>query len=180
MDLLKLRRIMKSKKPHFIRQDANKRKEIGIAWRRPKGMHSKMRLRKRGHPKHVEIGWRSPISGRGLHRNGLTQMIVRNVHDLEKMDAKKDGVIIARTTGLKARLVLLNAVKEKGFTLLNVKAEKILQQAEARTARKKTEKKAEKPEAKQKKQEKKEEMSDEERKKAEKEEKDKVLTKRDI
>ena len=187
MNLLEIRRIIKSKKPHFKRQDENKRKEVSDSWRRPKGIQSKMRLRKRGHPKHVEIGYRSPEEVRGLHRNGLTQNIVRKITDLEALNAQKDGVIIARTVGLKNRLLILHTATQKGFTLLNTTAERIQKKSAAREQRaaqkKHQQKKAEpapKPAKKQPEKAAAAEATEEDKKKAEKEEKDKILTKRDI
>ena len=41
--LLELRKRIKRKKPEFIRQDAHKKKSLESKWRKPKGLHSKMR-----------------------------------------------------------------------------------------------------------------------------------------
>ena len=56
MSLLELRRAMKRKKPDFIRQDSHKKAGLGAKWRKPKGIHSKMRKKHKG--KYVKIkGW---------------------------------------------------------------------------------------------------------------------------
>ena len=47
-DLLKLRNRMKSRKPNFVRQQYNKKKSLGKKWHAPRGMHSKLRLGKKG------------------------------------------------------------------------------------------------------------------------------------
>mgnify|MGYP001597110668 FL=1 len=98
-ELLVLRKRIKSKKPDFIRQDIHKKKRLDRKWRRPKGLHSKIKMRFRGRAKRVSAGYRSPKKVRGLHKSGLQQCVVRSLRDLKDLDAKKNGLIIAATLG---------------------------------------------------------------------------------
>lgn len=52
--------VIRKKKPKFIRQDTNRAKKFKIKWRKPKGMHSKLRLNKKGHQKSPSQGYRAP------------------------------------------------------------------------------------------------------------------------
>ena len=120
-ELLKLRKRAKAKKPNFIRQDAHKKAEISKKWRRPRGFQSKMRLHKRGYRKSPSQGYRSPAVVRGLDKSGLVPTIISSKKELENIDAKNQGAIIAKAVGLKKRVELVNYAKEKGITILNIK-----------------------------------------------------------
>ena len=121
-DLLELRKQIKSKKPSFIRQDFHKKKKLGKKWRRPTGLHAKMRTRPRGRPRAISIGYRGPKMVRGMHKTGLKQFIIRSVNDLEGLDAKKDGLVISSSLGAKKRIVILKRAKELGLNILNIKS----------------------------------------------------------
>ena len=52
---LKLRKLLKSKKPAFIRMDSWVKPSIKkSSWRRPKGLDNKIRLQRKGFPKIVK------------------------------------------------------------------------------------------------------------------------------
>lgn len=184
MSILELRKILKSKKPAFFRQDSKKRKRIGESWRRPKGIQSKMRLKKKGHPKPISSGYRSPKEVRGMHKKGLFPVRVMNPEQVSGIDSKNEGIIIGKGTGLREKIAILEEAAKKGIVVLNAKIEKLMQKQEERKKemKQKEEKgKMPKKEARKKQEAKKApEMTEEEKKKIEKEEKDKLLTKRDI
>ena len=73
--LLNIRKKIKSKKPFFFRQDAHKNLKLGDKWRKPKGLHSKMRLGFKGYRKSVSIGYGSPKITKNLHKSGLSVKI---------------------------------------------------------------------------------------------------------
>ena len=120
-ELLELKKQMKSKKPHFIRQDAHKKKKLSKKWRRPKGLHSKIRLKLRGRAKYVSVGYRGPKKVRYLHKSGLQQHIVRSITDLGGLDAKKICLIISSSLGDRKKITILKKVEELGFNILNIK-----------------------------------------------------------
>jgi large subunit ribosomal protein L32e len=190
-DLLKLRKAIKKKKPEFIRQDAHKKPKLKKKWKRPKGLHSKMRLCIKGYRRSVEKGWGSPREARGLHPSGLKAVLVYAVADLDKIDAKVSGGIISAGVGLKKRVEIAKAAKERGIMILNVKVDKFLagfeeemkKRKEMRAkwiAEKEKKKKEKEAKAKEKKEEKlAEKLTEEEKKEKEKEEKEKILTKKE-
>jgi large subunit ribosomal protein L32e len=179
--LLQIRRHLKKKKPKFIRQDAHKKAKLYNVWRRPKGIDSKMRLGLRGYRRPVEIGWGSPKEVKHLHKSGLEQVMVHNPEELGKVDAKKQGVVIAGAVGTRNRVAIVREAMQKNITILNIKnPQEYLQGVEAKMRAKAEEKKKmekAKPEKKVEKKVQEPVLDDEERKKKEKEEKDKILTK---
>lgn len=187
-ELLELRKKKKSKKPNFTRQEITKKKKLrnNGGWRRPKGIQSKVRLGKRGHETMPSPGWGSPKEVKHLHKSGLKQILVYNLNDLDKIDPKKEGIILSKI-GKKKKLDLIKKAEEKGIKILNIKDVKAFVEKVKKDREEKTKKKAEKiaskekKKAKPKKEEKKteeKEIKEEDKKKEDKKEKDKVLTKK--
>lgn len=177
--LLELRRVIKKKKPRFIRQ-SSLRKKLCKKWRRPKGIHSKMRLSRGGKAANAQAGYGSPKAVKGLSREGLIPIIINTEKDLEEIDSKNAGIIIASNVGLKKRIELVKRAAEKGLKLLNIKdADKLMKKWEQKRAEKKKqrEEKKKKP-AKLPKKKLEEKLTEEEKRREEKKEKEKVLTKR--
>ncbi len=186
--MLKLRKAIKNKKPDFIREEYQKRACIPLPWRKPRGLHSKMRHRFAGHRALVDPGYGSPKAVYGLHPSGYEQVVVHTLNELQKINPKIQGVILGSSLGLPKRIAILTKAKESGIKVLNVKdidaeLKKIQDGISARKEikakiAKKKEEKAKAKEPKQKKPELAEKISEEEQKKKDKEEKDKVLTTR--
>lgn len=197
-ELLDLRKKIKRKKPSFTSQDSHKRARINKKWRRPKGWQSKIRLNKRGYRKKVSPGYGSPKKIYGLHPAGLKPVLISSMEDIEKLDPKNEGAIIAKTTGQKKRVQLIKKAREKDISILNVKdPAKFIKQVEEKF-RKKQEKKKEKEAEKSRKKKEQEEksrketqksetkkdelgekVSEEVKKEEEKKEKDKLLTRKE-
>jgi hypothetical protein len=78
-----------------------------------------MRIRKKGWPKSVEVGYRGPRKARGLHPSGYREILVRNVDDLAKIDPKVQAVRIAHTVGMKKRAEISLRAGEKHIYILN-------------------------------------------------------------
>ena len=118
--LLRVRKTQKKRKPHFIRQESWRYKRVGVSWRRPRGIDSKMRVKKKGRPKSVEVGYRSPKIVRGFHPIGLEEKLVHNVEDLK--DVAQDQVVrIGHTVGLLKRLKITEKAKELGLHVVNIR-----------------------------------------------------------
>ncbi len=185
------------RKPGFTRQDAHKKAKLAGSWRKPRGLQSKVRLKRRGYVRQISTGYGSAKSTRGTVK-GLVPATISVVADLEGLDAKKHGAIIASGLGSRKRERLITLAKEKGITVLNLDAEKKLasirerlanrqkdkaERVAAKEKKKKTlEEKAKKEAQKEKEAAKKDAeadaLSDEDRKKQEEAEKQKVLTKK--
>ena len=182
--LLEIRKKIKARKPEFIRQDYHKKPGLKRKWRKPKGLHSKLRLNKRGKFKKVSKGYRSPREVRGLHKTGLEERRVDNIKQLDVLDNKKQGVIISSTVGKKNRIVILKRAKELGFSVLNIRnPEDYIKNAEQEMAAKKKVKKDEKKGVKDKTAKEEEKLAgkaaEEDKKEEGKKEKDRLLTKRE-
>jgi len=179
--LLTLRKEISKRRPEFVQQDQHKRPDLQLRWRRPKGMHSKMRHGVWGRPVSVNPGYRGPAAVRGLHDSGLIPMLVHNVEQLGSVDPKTHGAIIGHIGGRKKTEVLA-ACKQKGIMVFNVKNVDVTMKALADkvTARKDAKKAAVKrKEEKAKSIPKKEAKKEEPTKEQEKKEMEKVLTQRE-
>ncbi len=185
--LLKLRKQLKGRKPDFIREDYQKRACIPLPWRRPRGIHSKMRHRFAGHRALVHPCYGSPKAVYGLHPSGYEPVLIHTLNELAKLDPKTHGVVLGSTLGLPRRIALLTQAKALGLKVLNAKdidatlkavqdgiaARKAAKTQAAKAKETKTKEKekaaqAKKPELAQK-------VNEEETKKQAKEEKDKAL-----
>ena len=69
-DLSKRNR-MAHKRPTFKRQNWFRYKRLGEKWRRPRGIHSKMRRHFKYRIPVAQVGFRGPASVRGLHPSGF-------------------------------------------------------------------------------------------------------------
>ena len=119
--LLKIRTQLKRKKPRFLRQEWWRYPKFknNPKWRRPKGIDSKMRLKKKGKPRSPSIGWSSPRAVRGLHPSGYEEVLVHNLRELEAIDPTRQVARIARTVGARKRETILARAKELGVKVLN-------------------------------------------------------------
>ncbi len=182
--LLTLRKEISKRRPAFVMQDQHKRPDLQIRWRKPKGMHSKMRHGVWGRPASVNVGYRGPAEVRGLHESGLIPILVQNAEQVAKLDAKTQGVIIAHVGG-KNKTQILQACKQQGIAIFNVKNvdQELQKLASAVTARKEAKKATEQRRtAKAKTAPKKEEKKETEEpvtKEQERKEMEKVLTKKE-
>ncbi|MFH1821703.1 MAG: 50S ribosomal protein L32e [Methanobacteriota archaeon] len=111
---------MKRKRlPKFRRQEWFMAKRLGEKWRKPRGRDSKLRVRKKGKGKMVTIGYRLPKDIRGLHPSGLAEVMVKNVAEIEGIDASKQAVRIASSVGRRKREPILKKAGELKIRVLN-------------------------------------------------------------
>ncbi|WP_082662347.1 50S ribosomal protein L32e [Candidatus Methanomethylophilus sp. 1R26] len=119
VEALAQRAVISGKRPAFKRQEWYRYKMLGEMWRKPRGIHSKMRRRFKKRPAMVEIGYRGPAKARDLHPSGFEEVMVYNAEDLEKIDPKKQAARIGRTVGTKKRVAIEDRAKELGIRVLN-------------------------------------------------------------
>jgi large subunit ribosomal protein L32e len=117
---LHLRARIKSKKPDFVRQESWRYVRLKENWRRPKGIDNKMRMKIKGWPPTVNVGYRGPKAARGLHPSGFEEILVYNVEDLGKVDPRTQAIRIAHTVGKRKRMQIIQEARKKGITILNV------------------------------------------------------------
>lgn len=184
-ELLALRKKMKARQPGFLRQDSHRHKRLAKVWRKPTGLHSKMRHNAAGQAASVAIGYRSPVAVQGLDRNGLQPVRVFNVDQVAELNKKTQSAVIGAGVGMRSRVAIVDALNKAGITINNLKDSKeyagkvkhVLKArkdaASARHARKQKTAPAKKKE------EKAPELSEEDRKELERKEAEKVLTRKE-
>lgn len=107
------------KKPRFLRQSAKAYKRLGEKWRRPRGMHSKLRRKEKSKGKMPSPGYGAPKSLRYLHPSGYKEVLIHNVKELEKVNPEKEAIKIAHTIGRKKREEILKKAEELKIKVLN-------------------------------------------------------------
>lgn len=119
----------------FLRRNWSKASRLGRkrknkqVWRSPKGRHSKTRGERKGYPAIVKIGYKQDNKTSGLIQN-KTPVIVRNVKELEMI--KKNEIAIIGNVGMKKKIEIAKKAKEKGISISNMDAVKVLKKAEKR------------------------------------------------
>ena len=182
--LLSIRRLLKRKKPKFVKQDAHKKPKLSDAWRKPRGLQSKMRLKKSGYRRSISVGWKSPALVKGFNREGLKPVLVKNVSDLKNVKPKTDIVVISSVVGTKKKIDILNEAEKLSLKVENFKdAKKFIEskQKEIKANKEKKELKKKKSQEKVSKKDtvektKKKDEDFEDKKSQEKKERDKILT----
>jgi large subunit ribosomal protein L32e len=118
-ELLELRKSMKAKKPKFLRSSCKIKARVSNNWRKPKGLQNKMRLNLKGYRVTVNPGYGSPIAVKHLdYKTGLLPVRVSNKNELEKIDIKTQGIIIASTVGARKKLEIINIAEEKNIIII--------------------------------------------------------------
>ena len=110
-ELLELRKRLKKKKPDFVRQDFHKKRLSG-RWKKPRGLHSKVRLGLRGKPKGISRGYSSPKKVRSFDKHGLKPVLVASLKGIERIKKESEGAVIKSSVGLKKRYEILKRLKE--------------------------------------------------------------------
>ena len=117
-DLIK-RDVIEARRPAFKRQEWFRYQKLGDAWRRPKGIHSKMRRGIKRRPPMANVGFGGPVTVRGRHPSGFEEVLVYNPGDLEGLDPKIQAARIGGTVGMKKRIVIEDRAVELGIRVLN-------------------------------------------------------------
>jgi large subunit ribosomal protein L32e len=106
-------------KPDFRRPESWRYRRLRESWRRPRGTSNKVRLEKRGWPRRVKVGYRSPRRVRGLHPSGLQDVLIHNLKELEALDPKTQGARLAAGLGRRKREAILARARELGIRVFN-------------------------------------------------------------
>jgi len=96
-------------RPVFRRSEFGRFKKLKEKWRKPRGIHNKIREGKKGiKPK---IGWKKP------EKEEIPR--IENLNELKNLKAKE--IIISSAVGKKKRLEIEKYCKESNIKILNIK-----------------------------------------------------------
>jgi large subunit ribosomal protein L32e len=107
------------RRPEFRRQEWFRYAKLGIKWRKPRGMHSKMRRHYKYRPTIVSIGFRGPALVRGLASSGFQEVLVYNPSNLDVIDPKTQAARIGGTVGGKKRATIIEKADQLKIRVLN-------------------------------------------------------------
>lgn len=117
---------MSTRRPRFLRVDTVRHLRLGKKrrklqkWRRPRGHHNKLRLKRFSYPVQPGIGYGTQQQQAGKVQ-GLIPSLVHNIQELAMLNPKTHAAILAKI-GAKKKLELLKKARELQITLLNVSA----------------------------------------------------------
>ncbi len=117
--LMKLRKRISKKRPHFKRFESWRFVRIRDQWRKPRGIDNKMRTEESGWPKSVKVGYRGPSAVRGLHPSGMEEVMVWNPGDVEGVDAETQVARIGGSVGGRKREAILEKAEKLQIRILN-------------------------------------------------------------
>ena len=117
-DLSKRNR-MSHKRPTFKRQNWFRYKRLGEKWRRPRGIHSKMRRHFKYRIPVVQIGFRGPASVRGLHPSGFEEVMIQTPKEVDNVNPEVQAIRIASTVGDKKREVIVKKADKLKIRIFN-------------------------------------------------------------
>ena len=116
---LRLRSLKKSRVGPFRRQEWFRYKRLGIKWRKPRGLHSKMRRNMKYRSNIPRIGYGAPSEAKGLHPSGFKEVMVYNVKELDGIEPKTEAARIGHGVGTRKRKEILERARERGIRVLN-------------------------------------------------------------
>ncbi len=122
LDRSRLKKLIARKdKPEFLRHLWWKFKKFQnkLAWRRPKGNDNPMRMKEKGYPPPVSVGYRTPRIIRGLHPSGLKPVVVSSVSQLKSYSPDEVIVYISSTVGRRKKALILEEARKLGFRVAN-------------------------------------------------------------
>lgn len=116
---IRLRKVVKARKPKFRRHESWRYKRLKESWRKPRGLDNKMRLEVKGWPRRVKVGYGGPKIARGLHPSGCKEVLIHTPDEIAKVDPKTQAIRIAHTVGTRKRIQIASLAREKEIHVLN-------------------------------------------------------------
>ncbi|UCH56743.1 MAG: 50S ribosomal protein L32e [Candidatus Bathyarchaeota archaeon] len=117
--LMKIKKRMAQKRPKFAKFESWRLARLKDHWRRPTGIDNKMRQKRKGWPKTVNVGYGSPKSVRNLHPSGYEEVAVYNIGDLTIVDPETQVARIGASVGKKKRMAIVEEAASLGIRVLN-------------------------------------------------------------
>jgi large subunit ribosomal protein L32e len=109
--------------PKFLRRHTDYKSRLGKkrkkkqVWRRAKGRHNKVRLKRKGYPIKVMVGFKQSKKAKPI--------FVSNMKELEKV--KSGSTIILGKVGKKKKIEMLKFAKDKKINVANLNVNKELE-----------------------------------------------------
>jgi len=119
INLIKRIRKFRGKKPDFVRQESWRYKRLETSWRKPKGIDSKMRLKRKGYHTSPNVGYGSPKDIRSLHPSGFSEILVYKPEELSGLNPEVQAVRIAHTVGGRKKAEIMKIAEKMGLTVIN-------------------------------------------------------------
>ncbi len=105
--------------PDFVRQQAELYKRVPDNWRRPRGIHSRMRRGKAHRRPRAKIGYRTPRQVRGMHPSGFREVLVHTPDEVDDVDPATEAIRIGGTVGGRKRAQIIEKADELDIRVLN-------------------------------------------------------------
>jgi len=116
----RLLKVRAKERREFKRHDLHRKKKLDNKWRRPRGLHSKMRRHIRDKGRYVDSGFGSPCAVRGLHASGYKEILVTSPKvDLAELDPSDCAIRVASTIGRRKRIIIEERARELDLKILN-------------------------------------------------------------
>ncbi|MFO8132376.1 MAG: 50S ribosomal protein L32e [Thermoplasmatota archaeon] len=105
--------------PDFVRQQAELYRRLDRNWRRPRGIHSKMRKGRSCKRPSAKIGYGTAQKVKGLHPSGFKEVLVHNPGEVDDVDPATEAIRIAGTVGGRKRKHIIEKADEMDIRVLN-------------------------------------------------------------
>ena len=107
------------KRAKFLRENAHSYVRLGMKWRKARGSTSKVRRNEKGKTHKPSPGFGAPRLLRFLHPSGKKEILIFNLHDLEKINSQTEAARIAHSVGKKKKQEILKKADEIKIAVLN-------------------------------------------------------------
>lgn len=110
-------------KKQFLRRDTKRFSKLGKnqtkkqKWSKPKGRDNKIREKRKGYPKKVEVGYKGEKDKRQKIKGKVVVRVIR-VNDLKSVGKGSIGVV--GNIGTKKKIAIAQAAHDKGIRLSNL------------------------------------------------------------
>lgn len=120
--LEKHKEALKKRTPKFVKQGARNIKRLNKNWRKPRGFQSKMRKYKKGKPKMVAIGYKTPKALQDMLKSGLREKNITSLEDLNSLNKKTEVAVLSGKIGKRRALTIISEAKKLGIKFNNIEA----------------------------------------------------------
>lgn len=108
----------------FLRTSWRQKSKLGKGrikkqkWRKARGRHNKIREKRKGRARQVEIGYRTRTEERG-RIEGKIPLFIKNLKEAENV--KKGDIVIIARIGMRKRLEIEKMIEQKSAKVLNLR-----------------------------------------------------------